>query len=251
MKRLSTLWIATLATLLMVPALARAEIQPGKQVSESFDLAGGGKLGYLLYVPADYGKEKDKSFPVILFLHGSGEAGNGTTDLDRVKLHGPPRIVEQKKGFPFIVISPQNPPKQFWKPAEVKALLDSVMGKLKQADPDRVYLTGLSLGGFGTWATAAAYPDVFAAIAPICGGGNVTWAARLKDIPTWAVHGDKDTSVKVERSIEMVDAMKAAGAKEVHLTRHPEGHHDVWTVTYDDPAFYDWLLKHKRGSAEK
>ncbi len=113
-------------------------------------------------------------------------------------------------------------------------------------DPKRIYLTGLSMGGYGTWATAIEYPERFAAIAPICGGGDPKRADRLKSTPTWAIHGEKDKAVSVEKSIAMIDAMRQAGAVEARLTLHPDAGHDSWTRTYDDPAFYDWLLKHTR-----
>lgn len=238
-------WSLACLAVLAVSSFAHAEPTPGKQTAEQY-AAGDTKLGYLLYTPADYGKDPARKWPVILFLHGSGEAGDGTSQLSKVKLHGPPKVAEKQANFGFIVISPQNPPRGWWRPEQVKGLLDSAMTQLKHADADRVYLTGLSLGGFGTWATAAAYPDTFAAIAPICGGGNVAWADKIKHLPTWVVHGDQDKAVKVERSVEMVTALKAAGAKDVQFTRHPEKGHDVWTVTYDDPKFYEWLLTHSR-----
>ncbi|HEX8913909.1 MAG TPA: prolyl oligopeptidase family serine peptidase [Humisphaera sp.] len=226
-------------------AVARAEPAPGKQTAEMYE-KDGAKLGYLLYLPADYGKDPAKKWPVILFLHGSGEAGDGTTQVRKVAVHGPPKVAEREKDFGFIVISPQNPPKQRWQPAQVVGLLDSVMKAQKQADADRVYLTGLSLGGFGSWATAAAHPELFAAVAPICGGGNPADAAKIKDLPIWVVHGEQDKSVPFKMSVDMVEALKAAGAKDVQFTKHPDKGHDVWTVTYDDPKFYAWLLSHSR-----
>ena len=201
------------------------------------------KADYLLYLPADYGKQPDKKWPLILFLHGSGERGS---NLDLVKLHGPPKVIEKSKNFlPFVVVSPQCPADQWWQPATIIALLDEVIDKYK-VDPDRVYLTGLSMGGFGTWQTAIEYPDRFAAIAPLCGGGNRYLAPKLKDIPVWAFHGQKDQAVPVQASIEMCTVIKQVGG-DVRLTVYPELAHDCWTVTYDHRALYDWFLKHKRG----
>ena len=225
---------------------ARAELKPGTQVALSFDAGNGVKLGYLLYIPTDYGADAGKKSPIIIFLHGSGEAGDGTTQLDKVKIHGPPKVAPNMKDFPFIVVSPQNPPRQMWLPTQVKGLTDHILSTLKNADADRVYLTGLSLGGFGTWATATAYPDTYAAIAPICGAGRPATVDRIKHLPIWVVHGDKDPAVPVQRSVEMVEALKAAGAKDVQFTRYPDKAHDVWTVTYDDPKFYAWMLSHSR-----
>jgi predicted peptidase len=246
------------ALLLITTLCATAADAPagksGEQTHQMYKVDGQDKLGYLLFLPADYGKDAAKKWPVIVFLHGSGEAGDGTTQLDKVKIHGPPKIVERKKDFGFIVISPQNPipdrnnsnSRRGWDPKAVKGVLDEVLANHKQADADRVYLTGLSLGGFGSWATAAAYPDTFAAIAPICGGGDPGSADKVKHLPIWVFHGEKDTAVKIEQSEAMVNALKAAGAKEVEFTRYPDKPHDCWTVTYDNPKLYEWFLKHTR-----
>ena len=199
------------------------------------------KSDYLLFLPQDYGKEPAKKWPVILFLHGAGERGS---DVNLVKVHGPPKIVEQRKDFPFIVISPQCPPDKWWNPEVLIALLDEVSAA-HAVDPDRVYLTGLRMGGFGTWQTAIEYPDRFAAIAPICGGGSKYRVGGIRHIPTWVFHGDKDELVPVSASIEMVDALKAAGG-DVKFTRYPDAGHDSWTETYDNQALYDCFLSHKR-----
>ena len=124
-------------------------------------------------------------------------------------------------------------------------MLDEIQGKYK-VDPDRVYLTGLSLGGFGTWETATQHPERFAAIAPICGGGRPFMARRLKNLPAWVFHGEKDPVVPIKRSEEMVEALKAAGG-DVKFTRYPEAQHDSWTETYNNPQLYEWFLQHKRG----
>jgi predicted peptidase len=242
------LLVATLLSAVLAAAPAtRAAGQPGVQTPEVF-AAAGKQMGYLLYLPADYGKDPAKRWPVILFLHGSGEAGNGTTEVGKTRIHGPPKIADAEKGkFGFVVVSPQNPPKQRWEPAAVKALLDDVLAHYKQADPDRVYLTGLSLGGFGSWATATAYPDAFAAVAPVCGGGNPSAADRIKNLPIWVFHGDLDKAVPVDLSVKMVDALKAAGAKDVQFTRYPDKPHDCWTATYENPKLYEWFLSHARG----
>ena len=204
------------------------------------------KADYLLFLPEGYGQDPAKKWPVILFLHGAGERG---ADLNKVKAHGPPKIVEQRKDFPFIVISPQCPEGKWWEPDVLVGLLDDVLAKHPAADRERVYLTGLSMGGFGTWQTAIEYPDRFAAIAPICGGGSRYRARGIKHIPTWVFHGDKDEVVPVEASIEMVDALKAAGG-DVQFTRYPDAGHDSWTVTYDNPKLYEWFLSHKLGKAD-
>lgn len=238
---------------------AVAKPEPGKQSAEMCKVDGKDAMGYLLFLPADYGKDRAKKWPVMLFLHGSGEAGDGTTQLQKVALHGPPKLAAARPGdFQFILISPQNPapdrnaPKSArrgWDPKVVKGLLDGVLAEHKQADVDRVYLTGLSMGGFGSWAMAAAYPDTFAAVAPVCGGGDPSTAGKIKDLPFWVFHGEQDPTVPIARSQAMVNALKAAGAKDVEFTKYPTLKHDSWTVTYDNPKLYAWFLSHSRKKA--
>ncbi len=186
---------------------------------------------------------------MILFLHGAGERG---TDVSKVKTHGPPKLLKDgKTDLPlkdFIVISPQCALGRWWQPYEVLALLDHMLKELKHADAGRVYLTGISMGGFGTWEIATIASDRFAAIAPICGGGNPLLAPSLRKMPTWAFHGDKDKLVPVERSIEMVEALKKAG-NDARLTRYPDAGHDSWTESYNNPELYEWFLQHTRTSA--
>jgi predicted peptidase len=250
MRRLILILIPCIGILACFAAASRAmaednpQPKPGTQQPEKLkkQIVREVSLDYLLFLPQDYGKEPDKKWPLMIFLHGAGERGN---EIDKVKVHGPPKIVEQKKDFPFILVSPQCPEGKGWEPEEVIALLDEIQGKYK-VDPDRVYLTGLSMGGFGTWETASQHPERFAAIAPICGGGRTFMARRLKNLPTWVFHGEKDNVVPIKRSEEMVDALKQAGG-DVKFTRYPEAGHDSWTETYNNPALYDWLLQHKRG----
>ena len=174
-------------------------------------------------------------------MHGSGERGN---DLDLVKKHGPPKLIEEGKQFPFIVVSPQAA-RRGWDPDALNALIDGLLAKYR-VDKNRVYLTGLSMGGSGTWALAAAHPEKFAAIVPICGAGDPADAEKLKDIPTWIFHGARDTDVSVRRFDEMVKALKDAGAKSLGYTLYPDTEHDSWTKTYENADLYTWLLKHSR-----
>jgi predicted peptidase len=203
-------------------------------------------IKYLLYLPKDYGKT-DHKWPMILFLHGAGERGD---NLEVVKKHGPPKIVEQKDGFPFIVVSPQCPKDDWWTNDVLIALVDDVAAGYR-VDPDRVYLTGLSMGGYGTWKLALEYPNRFAAIAPICGGGEPRRAFRLKNLPVWVFHGGKDPVVPVKESEDMVNALKKAGNAEVKFTVYPETGHDSWVAAYDSQELYDWFLQHQRQSSEK
>jgi predicted peptidase len=205
---------------------------------------------YLLFLPRDYDLTKSKRWPLILFLHGAGERG---TNLARVKAHGPPRIVPENPEFPFVVVSPQCPAGQRWDSELLLALLDGVVKK-HRVDRKRIYLTGLSMGGFGTWNLGLTHPDRFAAIAPICGGGDPLVllladprkSRALKSLPVWAFHGARDPVVKVSESERMVDAMRQMGATEVKLTVYPDAEHDSWTETYNNSALYDWFLSHSR-----
>lgn len=204
---------------------------------------------YLLHLPSDYSAKSSKKWPLILFLHGSGERG---TNVQQVARHGPPKIVKSKPNFPFIVVSPQCPSGESWNPAVLSALLDEVSGKYK-VDSQRIYLTGLSMGGFGTWSLAISDPSRFAAIAPICGGGETIGVlvappkklAALKKLPIWVFHGGKDEVVKPAESEKMIDAFKRIGNTPKY-TVYPDAGHDSWTTTYDNPALYDWFLEHKR-----
>ena len=145
----------------------------------------------------------------------------------------------------FIVASPQCPKTDlWWKPKIVAGLVNEVIAQ-HSADKDRVYLTGLSQGGFGTWATAAAYPKKFAAIAPVCGGGKVEWAKQYGKLPIWNFHGDADFVVPPRLSRIMVQAIKKAGGN-VKYTEYPGVGHNSWNKAYDDPKLYEWFLSHKR-----
>jgi len=199
------------------------------------------ELHYWLYLPVNDSEEM--KCPLVLFLHGAGERGD---DLEKVKVHGPPKLVEQRSDCPAIVVSPQCPNERIWSPTQLSLLLDKCMETLK-VHPDRVYVTGLSMGGFGTWALCAKEPERFAAAVPICGGGDVSKAARLVKLPIWVFHGAKDTVVTPDYSQKMVDAIRAAGGARVELTVYPEAKHDSWTETYANDDVAKWLLSQKRG----
>ena len=202
---------------------------------------------YLLYLPEGYG-EGGKKWPLMMFLHGAGERGD---NLELVKKHGPAKMIEQGKDFEFIVVSPQCPEGLWWpeKVDTLLALLDDIESRY-DVDTDRVYLTGLSMGGFGTWSLACGHPGRFAAVAPICGGGRWFLGDRLKDVPVWAFHGAKDNVVPLEESGKMVDAVKKAGG-DAKLTVYPEAGHDSWTATYNNAELYAWFLSHRISDREK
>ncbi len=200
-------------------------------------------LNYLLYLPEGYGANDGEKWPFVLFLHGRGESGD---DLELVKKHGVAKIVEKRDDFPFIVVSPQCPNEAWWPDIadSLDALLDDVLPR-NAVDLQRVYLTGLSMGGYGAWRLAALRPERFAAIAPICGGGDPYWALRLKDIPAWVFHGADDEVVPMSESERMVRALKAVDG-DVRFTVYPGVKHDSWTQTYHNPELYKWFLEHKR-----
>ncbi|MEY4918670.1 MAG: Beta-glucuronidase [Verrucomicrobiota bacterium] len=200
---------------------------------------------YLLSLPPDYGANAAKRWPLILFLHGAGERGK---NLQIVAKHGPTKIDAAKNNF--IIVSPQCPDGQIWSNDLLLALLDDVETKYA-VDTKRVYLTGLSMGGFGTWSLGLTHPERFAAIAPICGGGELITPlladkGKLTTLSIWAFHGAKDPVVPLEESERMVKLLKKYDVKEVKLTVYPEAQHDSWTETYANPELFAWFLQHSR-----
>lgn len=197
-------------------------------------------LKYLTFFPEDY--DTNHKWPLLFFLHGAGERGD---DLDKLKIHGPTKLNGTQTDFPFIVVAPQCPEGKSWSSDEMLIELENLLNKVEAdhaIDSERIYLTGLSMGGFATWHWACKQPERFAAIAPICGGGPVEKASNLKHVPVWAFHGVKDRVVNIEESQVMVDAIDAAGGK-VEFTAYPEAGHDSWTETYNNPKLYEWFLQ--------
>jgi predicted peptidase len=214
-------------------------------------LSTGKKVNYLLFRPTDYVFDSTNRWPLILFLHGAGERGS---DVWKAATHGPSKYIAQHPDFPFILVIPQCPEKERWSNEVLLGLLDEVTHNNK-VDATRVYLTGLSMGGYGTWNLGTTYPEKFAAIAPICGGGEAISvlltgydgrSAEIKSLPVWAFHGAKDPVVPISESERMVKLMKDAGCKEVEFTVYPEAEHNCWTETYNNPKLYEWFLQHQR-----
>lgn len=224
-----------------------ADDAPAKLTPQSFESQITIKLGYkfLLAVPDGYAADESKKWPLLVFLHGAGERGD---DLNLLMKHGPPKLIAAGQKFEAIVVCPQVPTGEFWNPHGVKALVDSVK-QSHRVDEARVYLTGISMGGFGTFDTIAAYPDVFAAAIPICGGAgiNVVKFGPLKDMPVWIFHGGKDPVVPVAYSEMAMGWFKRNKAPDVKLTVYPDAQHDSWTQTYDNPEVWAWLFAQKRG----
>lgn len=198
------------------------------------------QINYLLYLPSEYQNDR-RSWPLMVFLHGSGECGN---DLELVKRNGPPKIVEEAKDFPFVLLSPQCPLGGWWSSETLNILLDEITNNYR-IDRDRIYLTGLSMGGYATWSFAIEFPDKFAAIAPICGGGDANAVCSIRQLPVWVFHGAKDNVVPIESSEEMVTALRACGGN-VRFTVYAEAGHNSWTAAYDNPELYKWFLSNHR-----
>lgn len=199
-------------------------------------------FNYIKYLPKDY--DENKKYPLVLFLHGAGERGE---DLDAVSRHGYMKYVrENGKEYPFIFIGPQCPDDKFWGcyTESLIAFLDYLCTEMP-IDLDRVYLTGLSMGGTGTWMLAMADPKRFAAIAPICGSGIIWNAGILKDIPIYMYHGDCDEIVPINESVNMLKAIdKVGGNAELKICYGIA--HNAWDIAYNGDELQNWLLSHKK-----
>ena len=220
----------------------------------------GQQLKYRVLVPRDYSPNGTEKYPLVLFLHGAGERGD---DNARQLVHGTKEFLkdENRTKYPCFVIAPQCPNNKKWsevdwgaethkQPEESVSLVltREVMAALQKEfriDDKRLYVTGLSMGGYGTWDMISRTPDVFAAAIPICGGGDETVADKLTKLPIWAFHGDKDTAVRPERSRRMIAAIEKAGGNPKY-TEYPGVGHDSWSQTYADPEVLAWLFAQKR-----
>jgi predicted peptidase len=227
--------------------------------ARTYESPNGGQLKYRLMMPENY--DSKQKYPLVLFLHGAGERGDDNT----VQLvHGMKDFAsdENRAKYPCFVLAPQCPNGKKWAevdwgadthktPAEasdpMRLTLEVIAGLEKQfsIDPKRLYVTGLSMGGYGTWDLISRKPNMFAAAIPICGGGDETEAAKISKIPIWVFHGDKDGAVKVERSRRMVKAIEAEGGKPKY-TEYAGVGHDSWSRTYADPNVFEWLFSQKR-----
>jgi predicted peptidase len=220
----------------------------GKQVATSTTVKVKGSEGereatlrYWLYLPSDYDAKASEKWPLLLFLHGSGERGE---DIEKVKIHGPPKLVAQGKSFPFVLVSPQVPTSgRGWNADELAKLVDELTSTYR-IDSARLYVTGLSMGGSGTWSLVSSYPGKFAAAMPLCGRGDLGAVEKLANTPIWVLVGAKDREQTVQNCQEMAAALAKAGGKG-RLTVYFELPHDCWTVTYNNPETYDWLLSHR------
>ena len=204
----------------------------------------------------------NKKYPLVLFLHGVGERGN---DNERQLIWGAGAFITEKnlKKYPCYVIAPQCPEDKRWlekkwdvphhempeNPSETMALtmeLLDEMQKIYPIDGKRIYVTGLSMGGFGTWDIISRMPETFAAAAPVCGGGDEHQAGKLARMPIWVFHGEDDTVVPVERSQNMVNAIREAGSKKIKYTEYEGVGHGSWKPAYADPKLLRWMFRQRR-----
>ena len=254
-----------LLLLALAPA-ARAQEPAPAPLADRFEArvftnAQGGTLPYRLLRPDGY--DPARAYPLVLFLHGAGE--RGSNNLAQLK-HGLRRFAsaDLQARHPTFVMAPQVPLNQKWSNTDWSApqsrLPDQPSDSLQRAldavaalqrefhlDADRIYLTGISMGGYGTWDAICRYPGAFAAAVPVCGGGDETLADRIKDLPIWCFHGDQDNAVPVGRSRRMIEAIRKAGGTP-RYTEYPGVGHNAWDPAYDDPALYDWLFAQRRGA---
>jgi predicted peptidase len=198
-------------------------------------------LDYLVYLPADYDKDKSKQWTLVIFLHGAGERGS---NVQLVRKNGLTQTLEQRGTIPYVMVAPQCPANTGWNVGTLDKLLDQVLADYR-VDKKRIVLTGLSLGGFGTWSWSTEHPERFAGLVPICGGGKTAQATALKGMPIWAFHGDADSVVKFATGQAIVDAAKAAGA-DIKFTVYPGVGHNSWGKAYAEPELEAWILARKK-----
>jgi len=239
-------------------------IEPSEKALEMFTAKvytdNGDTLLYRLLTPQD--PEEDRRYPLVLFLHGAGERGS---DNRRQLIWGADHFLtqEHREKYPCYVLAPQCPAGSRWvdvnwdlpyhfMPEEPSLPMRLVTGLLEETlnalpvDRDRIYVTGLSMGGYGTWDIVSRMPERFAAAAPVCGGGDMQEAEKLTDIPVWAFHSVDDRTVPVERSRKMVMAIREAGGKCVRYTEYRDAGHGSWKRAYRDPGFFAWMFAQER-----
>ena len=220
------------------------------------------QLRYLLQAPQ--GNKPAAGWPLLLFLHGYGECGDA---IEKVKKHGPPKLTaafDELAGC--VIVSPQCPRDSWWRVAALKQLVEELSVNRGDIDPKRIYVTGLSMGGYGTWSLLSHYPDFFAAAIPICGGGDPfrlpknrppikqgirnefqpQGLLQAKNLPLWTFHGQQDESVPLAETKRLVDSLTEAGSQ-VKFTVYPQaGHQEAWQKAYHDPTVWKWLFAQQR-----
>jgi predicted peptidase len=230
------------------PSMPAQSPLPGRQVEQSLRV-GDAEVPLLCYLPVGHG-EGDTRFPLLLFLHGRGES-NGP--LAKVATWGPPKYLAAGESLPYVVLSPQCPPKGWWaddtQQQRLVALLDHAERTFR-VDRDRVVVAGLSMGGFGTWRLCADHPGRFAAAVPVCGAGDAAWAPKLVSLPIWAWHGTDDRAVPHAGSATMVAAIEQAGGRRVRFTSLAHVGHNSWETAFRTPDLWQWLAAQRRRADE-
>ena len=254
--------VGFLLTTIVSPARIMAEQkQDNRDLYEARVFVDGNqrKLLYRMLMPKDYNEAK--KYPLVMFYHGAGERGD---DNYKQLVHGMSDFASDEimDKYPCIVVAPQCPSGVQWvdvpwggdshtmpsKPTEpMRQSLDLIesLQKSLSVDQNRIYVTGLSMGGFGVWDAVQRHPDLFAAAVPICGGGDAALAKKIAHIPVWMFHGDKDTAVKTSRSRDMTAALKKAGGSPKY-TEYPGVGHNSWAQTYRNPELYAWLFAQQK-----
>ena len=198
-----------------------------------------GGYQYLLYFPKNY--KEEKSFPLLLFLHGAGTRGD---DLETLKRHVPIQFMIQDGALPFVVVAPLCPDKKQWESGLLNSFLSEVI--LRNAiDEHRVYLTGISMGGYGAFQLATAYPERFAALVPVCGAARMNMVKNLLHVPIWTFHGAKDTVVPIQYTASVVKELQKYKQADVRFTVYPDAGHDIWNRAYGTSELYSWMLSQR------
>ncbi|MEE2686330.1 MAG: prolyl oligopeptidase family serine peptidase [Planctomycetota bacterium] len=259
-KNRQGLFSTVIALLVFHPALLVAGESRGRMKEE----VAGQRLHYLLQAPE--GRAPRGGWPLLLFLHGYGECGE---DLEKVKKHGPPKLVARFDSLArCVIVSPQCPRNSWWRVEALKAVVEEVIDDRGDIDRRRLYVTGLSMGGYGIWSFISHSPDYFAAAVPICGGGDPfrlpanrppvksgiknefdpDGLARARRLPVWAFHGTEDRSVPIRETEMLVGILKQAGSSDVRFTAYEgAGHVQAWEKAYEDPQVWKWLFATRAG----
>lgn len=231
--------LATALLLLAAPTAAQEAVSVPGQTAQAAPRA---SYPYQLFVPRGYDADRRQRWPLLIFLHGSGERGS---DLAQVTKWGPPHVVAEHPGTPMLIASPQLEAGGDWDVARLDRLLADLR-RTYRIDDARIYLTGLSLGGMGAWRWALARPATFAALVPVAARTPTEEACKLNDVPIWAFHGDDDGAVRPVGSFAMVEAVRACGGSvRPRLTIYPATDHFSWVPAYDDPALWRWLSEQR------
>ena len=192
---------------------------------------------YLIYIPEGYDSIQQKNWPIIIYLHGKSAGGN---NLNKVKRYGIPFFIDRGMKFNAIVVSPQCPSGKNWTTENWFEPFYKELSSKYRIDSTRIYLTGMSMGAFGTWDLGIKYPNRFATLMPLCGGGKPQEVCAIKDVPIWVFHGNQDSIVPIRRSNEMVKALRKCGGNPKYTVLKGKGH-DIHRQ-YADQGIYDWMM---------